>query len=81
MIAAANTAPKSFNDFTQIKIGTSNLSSSTVSKRIKELVGIKVFEETIIRSDTGRRIIGYKTTERGRRVLELAQEFKMVMRK
>ena len=80
MIAAANMAPKSFNDFTQIKIGKSKLSSSTVSKRIKELVAIKIFEETILRAESGRRIIGYKTTERGKRVLELAHEFKMVMK-
>ena len=66
--------PKSFNDFTKITIRGKRLSSATVSKRINELILDKVIEQTITRSKTGRRIIGYKTTEKGRRVIELAKE-------
>jgi predicted transcriptional regulator len=66
--------PKSFNDFTRISIKGKRLSSATVSKRIDELVGSRVLKEVIIKSKTGRRVIAYKTTEKGKRVVELAKE-------
>jgi DNA-binding HxlR family transcriptional regulator len=71
--------PKSFNDFTKITIKGKRLSSATVSKRINELILDKVIEQTITKSKTGRRIIGYKTTEKGRRVIELARELEEAM--
>jgi DNA-binding HxlR family transcriptional regulator len=71
---ATNREPRSFNDFTRISIKNKRLSSATVSKRLDELIAAKVMEETVTRSKTGRRIIAYKTTEKGRRVIEIAKE-------
>ena len=71
---ADSNEPKHFNDFTKILIKKRRLSSATVSKRLDELIAVKVMEEVISRSKTGRRIIAYKTTEKGRRVLVLAKE-------
>jgi DNA-binding HxlR family transcriptional regulator len=65
---------RSFNDFTKISIRKRRLSSATVSKRLDELTGIKAIEEVVSKSKTGRRIISYKTTDKGRRILELADE-------
>ena len=65
---------KSFNDFTRISIKGKRLSSATVSKRLDELVATKVLQEVIVRSKTGRRIIAYKTTVKGKRVIEIAKE-------
>jgi DNA-binding HxlR family transcriptional regulator len=72
-MADSNT-PSSFNDFTKIRIGDGRLSSATVSKRLDELIGVKVMEEVVSRSKTGRRIIAYRTTQKGKRALELAEE-------
>ena len=66
--------PKSFKDFSSITIKKKKLSTATISKRLNELVAIKVLDEVPMRSETGRRIIGYRTTERGRKILELAKE-------
>jgi DNA-binding HxlR family transcriptional regulator len=66
--------PKSFNDFTKISIKKRRLSSATVSKRLDELIAIKVIEEVVSKSKTGRRVIAYKTTAKGKRVIELAVE-------
>lgn len=66
--------PKSFNDFTKITVKKKTLSSATVSKRLNELIAVKAMEEVIHRSKTGRRIIAYKTTEKGRKVIQLARE-------
>ncbi len=75
MLKMANdNEPKSFNDFTGILIGKRRLSSATVSKRLDELIEIRVMEEVITKSKTGRRIIAYKTTEKGKRVIGLAKE-------
>ena len=67
-------APKHFSDFTKILIRNKRLSTATVSKRLDQLIAVKVIEEVISRSKTGRRIIAYKTTEKGKRVVELASE-------
>lgn len=64
--------PRNFDDFTKISIAR-RLSSATVAKRLKELVEAKALEEVVSRSDSGRRIIAYKTTEKGKRVIELAK--------
>jgi DNA-binding HxlR family transcriptional regulator len=68
--------PKSFNDFTRISINHKRLSSATVSKRLDELLAVDAMEEVVVRSKSGRRVIAYKTTEKGRRVIELARELK-----
>ena len=66
--------PKSFNDFTKISIKKRKLSSATVSKRLDELIQTKVVEEVVTRSKTGRRVIAYRSTQKGKRVIELANE-------
>ncbi|HII10194.1 MAG: hypothetical protein ABSE71_04150 [Candidatus Micrarchaeaceae archaeon] len=66
--------PRSFNDFTKISIKKRRLSSATVSKRLDELIAVKAIEEVVGRSKTGRRIIAYRATEKGKRVIELARE-------
>ena len=71
--------PKSFNDFTRISIKNKRLSSATVSKRLDQLVSVKVIQEIIVRSKTGRRIIAYRTTEKGKRVIGLAKELQTAL--
>lgn len=71
--------PKSFSDYTEIEIDDENLSSATVNKRIKELVALEALEETVKRSDTGRRTVGYKVTERGEKIVSIAEEFEEKM--
>lgn len=71
---ADSNEPKHFNDFTKISIKKKRLSSATVSKRLDELIKVRVLEEVISRSKTGRRIIAYKTTAKGRKVIALATE-------
>ena len=71
---ADSNEPKSFNDFTKISIKERKLSSATVSKRLNQLIAVKVIKGVISRSKTGRRTIAYKTTEKGKRVIELARE-------
>ena len=74
---AHDNEPKSFNDFTKISIKNKRLSSATVSKRLDELIALKAIEEVIHRAKTGRRVIAYKTTEKGERILKLARELKI----
>ena len=66
--------PKAFNDFTWITISRRRLSSATVSKRLDELIGIKIIEEVVKKSKTGRRIIAYRTTKKGERVITVSRE-------
>jgi DNA-binding HxlR family transcriptional regulator len=66
--------PKSFNDFTRIHIGNSTLSSATVSKRLDRLISVNAMEEVVTKSKTGRRIIVYKVTEKGKKMIELSSE-------
>ncbi len=68
--------PKSFNDFTRISINHKRLSSATVSKRLDELAAVKVIEEVVVKSKSGRRVIAYKTTEKGRKIIKLAKELR-----
>jgi DNA-binding HxlR family transcriptional regulator len=76
---AGGKEPKSFNDFTRISIKGRKLSSATVSKRIDELVSSEVMEEVIMKSKTGRRVIAYRTTEKGKRVIEIAKELQQAL--
>lgn len=71
---ASGQEPKSFNDFTKITIRNKRLSSATVSKRLDDLIEIRLMEEVVTRSKAGRRIIAYKTTEKGKKVVELVNE-------
>jgi DNA-binding MarR family transcriptional regulator len=65
---------KSFNDFTKVLIKKRKLSSATISKRLDELITLKVIEEMPTKSKTGRRVIAYSTTEKGKKVIELGKE-------
>jgi DNA-binding HxlR family transcriptional regulator len=76
---ASGSEPKAFNDFTRISIKGKKLSSATVSKRLDELIAVKVLSETITRSKTGRRIIAYRTTEKGKHVIEIAKELQAAL--
>jgi predicted ArsR family transcriptional regulator len=73
---AASHEPRSFIDFTRISINNKRLSSATVSKRLDGLIAAKVMEEVITRSKAGRRVIAYRTTEKGKRVIAIASELK-----
>jgi len=66
--------PKSFKDFTQISIKNKMLSSATVSKRLDELISVGAIIEVVKRSKSGRRVVGYKTTEKGERIIGHARE-------
>jgi DNA-binding PadR family transcriptional regulator len=66
--------PQSFNDFTKISIDKKRLSSATVSKRLDELLVAGAIQEIITRSKTGRRVIAYRTTIKGKRVIEHGRE-------
>lgn len=69
-----NGTPRSFNDFTKILIGKRRLSSATVSKRLDQFVTAKVIDEVVSKSTTGRRIVGYNITQKGKRVIKLLEE-------
>ncbi len=79
--AANEDGPKTFNDFTKISVRNKRLSSATVSKRLDELSKISAIEEVIIRSKAGRRTIGYKTTEKGKRIFKIATELEALFQK
>jgi len=74
MLQIASDSPKSFSDFTMISIGDRRLSSATVSKRLDELIAVKAIDQVVHKSKAGRRIIAYKTTEKGKRILSLSKE-------
>ena len=76
--SAEGAGPKSFNDFTKISIDKRRLSSATVSKRLNELLAVGALKEVITRSEAGRRIISYQTTEKGKKVVALAKELEKV---
>lgn len=65
--------PKSFNDFTKISLKNKHLSSATVSRRLDELVTSGAMEEVISKSKNGRKVIAYKTTEKGKKIIEHAK--------
>jgi hypothetical protein len=71
--------PKSFNDFTKIMIKSRRLSSATVSKRLDSLISVRTMEEIVTRSKAGRRVIAYRTTIKGKRVIELVKELEKAL--
>lgn len=80
MLQMANgDVPKSFNNFTTIIVKNRRLSSATVSKRLKELLAVDAIREAITKSKTGRRVITYTTTEKGRKLIKLVKEFNEVI--
>jgi DNA-binding HxlR family transcriptional regulator len=80
ILQAANGAePKSFNDFTKILVNKKRLSSAKISKRLDKLVYIRAIEQVIVKSKTGRRIIAYRTTEKGKKVVRLSTEIEKVL--
>ena len=80
MLQMANgNVPKSFNNFTTIIVKNRRLSSATVSKRLKELLAVDAIREAITKSKTGRRVITYTTTEKGRKLIKLVKEFNEVI--
>ncbi|MGC8479640.1 MAG: hypothetical protein ACP5M9_03155 [Candidatus Micrarchaeia archaeon] len=74
---AQSPIPKSFTDFTKITINKKRLSTATVLKRLNELVKANILEEKVIRSKTGRRVIGYKTTDLGNKVLDILNKLNL----
>lgn len=70
---ANGSEPRHFEDFTEISI-TRKLSSATIAKRLNELVEAKALDELVSRARSGRRIIAYRTTEKGKKVLDLAKK-------
>lgn len=64
-----------FSEYTEIEIDGKELSSATVSKRLKELVALDALEETVVRTDSGRKTTGYELTERGEKIIRIANEF------
>lgn len=78
MLQFANDGPKSFTEFTTISIGKRRLSSATVSKRLNELIEVKAIEQVVYKSKTGRRVIAYITTEKGKRILALSKELEVI---
>lgn len=76
---ASNDGAKSFNDFTKISVRNKRLSSATVSKRLDDLIAVGAMEEVVTRSKTGRRVIAYRTTEKGKRVMELTKDLQEML--
>ena len=73
--------PASFSDFTKIQTKKGMLSSATVSKRIDELVSAEAIREVITRSSTGRKVIAYRTTVKGKRVMAHAKKLEEDLQK
>lgn len=63
--------PKTFNDFTKISISGRKVSSATVSKRLSELTSFSAIEHIVHISKAGRRVVAYRTTEKGKKILNL----------
>lgn len=75
---ADSSEPRNFDDFTKITI-TRKLSSATVAKRLQELVRARALEEVVTQSKTGRRTVGYRTTDKGKKVIEMARELEVAI--
>ncbi len=76
MLQSASNQTRSFIDFTKIVIKGKRLSSATVSKRLGELIATDALEEVITTSKTGRRVIAYRTTEKGKKIVYLAEQLR-----
>jgi predicted transcriptional regulator len=78
---ADGSEPKKFSDFTKMSVKKRKLSSATVSKRLDELIIVAAVEEVITRSSNGRRVIAYRTTEKGRIIIRHAKELEEALAK
>ncbi|MHB1830012.1 MAG: hypothetical protein ACYCO0_01330 [Candidatus Micrarchaeaceae archaeon] len=76
---ANGNAPKSFGDFTKIPMKKGFLSSATVSKRLDQLISVDALKEIIVRSKNGRRIIAYRTTDKGKRVIAIVTQLEEIL--
>ncbi len=65
-----------FNDIANISVDGKRISSATVSKRLNELINANAIETVITKSKKGRRVIAYKVTGKGRKVIKIANELK-----
>lgn len=79
MLEKTKEKPCRFTDFTDIEINGKNLSSRTVCKRLNELVPAHALEEMRNTNVSGRMQKVYALTERGERIVSLAEEFKELM--
>lgn len=72
-----NTESGHFNDFRSIKNTRTNkqLSANTISSRLKELVEKGAIERVVSSSKTGRNVVAYQITAKGKKALELAHTF------
>jgi DNA-binding HxlR family transcriptional regulator len=69
-----NHSSKRFSDFILIVIKKKKLSSATVSKRISELLSAGTIEEIVVKSTTGRRIVAYRATLKGKKAIKIAEK-------
>jgi DNA-binding HxlR family transcriptional regulator len=69
-----NHSSKSFSDFILIMVKKKRLSSATVSKRIDELLAAGTIQEVIAKAPSGRRVVAYKATIKGKQAIKLAEK-------
>lgn len=69
--------PKYFKQFRSlINTRTGNkYSASTISGRLKQLMEIGAVERTIVKTETGREVAGYRITSVGKNALEISYEY------
>jgi predicted transcriptional regulator len=77
--STSNKVAQSFSDLTKISINNKRLSTATVSKRLNELISVKAMEGVITKSKKGRRTISYKTTEKGKGMIEPAKKLEKAL--
>lgn len=75
----AENGPQCFSDFTELSIDGKELSSATISKRLDELQAIDAIEETVTRSPSGQKAVGYELTGRGERIITIAEQYEEAM--
>ncbi len=69
-----NHSYKRFSDFILIVVKKKKLSSATVAKRIDELLAAGTIQEIIVKSESGKRVVAYKATAKGKRAIKLAEK-------
>lgn len=69
-----NHSSKRFSDFILIVVNKKRLSSATVSKRIHELLAAGTIQEIVVNTSSGRRVVAYKATVKGKRAIKLAEK-------
>ena len=79
ILQLSNDNPRSFSDFTKIPMKKGFLSSATVSRRLDQLISVGALREIIMRSKHGRRIIAYRTTDKGKRVIAIVVQLEEIL--